>query len=1099
MRIAILLVAGVAVLGLAWWLLQGEDPVADPHALPASVDDAALDEHNRGIAQMGRFDFAAAVAVLEPLSAAHPDWLDCRIDLGIALLNRSRPDTKDLDRALAIMLDVLRLRPGDLRARQCTGILLSYRGLHAKALPYFEAVATADPEDGHAANFAGDCLYQMDEPEASLRWYEEARERDPYLRTAYYGAFRAHRALGRVKEAQAALATFQRMEINPQSRVAEIKYTRMGRHALVRGVRRDQPPTRVPEGPVFADAVGLPELGVEVFRAGEAPAAGAADLDGDGSTDLFLCGSAGSRVYLRRDDAFVPQPDHPLAAVADVRCALFGDVDNDGRVDAYLCRKGPNELWMRGDGDTWTRADAGADGGAHDTRDGALLDVDHDGDLDIVLLHGDAPFAVLANRLDGSFAPLPEAAGLRGRDAPASGLVACDLDRDRDLDLVFLHASGGHEVFRNDRLWRWEAAGDAYAALAAAPGHAGVATDADADGLPEITLAGPEGLVQLRRDDEGAWRRAARADGAAASLAVLDADGDGALELLVAHASGWRLHDPEGLGATEIGGAGARPALVHWGAAAGYGLLTFDDAGTPRWHAPGPGRHAQAALLFSGLHHESDQMRSNADGRGVRVAVRLGTTWTVHDTYRPNTGPGQSRQPLAIGLAGRERIDFVRLLWSDGLLQTETDLAPAHLLRIEETQRQTSSCPVLFAWDGSKFAFVTDLLGVGGVGFWVAPGTYAPPAPQETLLLPPGTLVPNDGRLHLKLGEPMEEACYLDHAALEQVDLPPGWHVTVDDRMAVLGLAPTGKLVFHRAPRMPATAVDQAGRDVRAALLEVDSKAAPAAPLDPRFIGRTEEHVLTLTFDAAIEKGPGPVWLLADGWIEYPYAQTLFSSWQAGAEYRAPTIEARGADGRWQTVHEQYGYPAGMPRRSAVPLPGLPSGTRMLRIRTTQEIYWDRLAIAYEEPCPEARRHGCALTQAELLFSGFARRTTAPQRLPHYDYADRPPLWDARHQRGFHTRFGPVEELVTATDDAVVIFGPGEEVDMRFAAPRAPVPDGWSRWSVLRTTGWCKDMDMFTKDGETVGPLPVRAASGEAHPARARLHPKYQTRYRSGR
>ena len=88
----------------------------------------------------------------------------------------------------------------------------------------------------------------------------------------------------------------------------------------------------------------------------------------------------------------------------------------------------------------------------------------------------------------------------------------------------------------------------------------------------------------------------------------------------------------------------------------------------------------------------------------------------------------------------------------------------------------------------------------------------------------------------------------------------------------------------------------------------------------------------------------GDPMLIADGWVEYPYSQTSFAAWQAGATYDAPTIEARLADGTWTTVLEQIGYPAGMPRRMSLPLVGLPAGTTAIRIRTNQEIYWDRLS-----------------------------------------------------------------------------------------------------------------------------------------------------------
>ena len=63
---------------------------------------------------------------------------------------------------------------------------------------------------------------------------------------------------------------------------------------------------------------------------------------------------------------------------------------------------------------------------------------------------------------------------------------------------------------------------------------------------------------------------------------------------------------------------------------------------------------------------------------------------------------------------------------------------------------------------------------------------------------------------------------------------------------------------------------------------------------------------------------------MIDGWVEYPYAQTVFAAWQAGAPYLAPTLEARDGDGRWHVVAREFGYPAGMPRRMTFPLPAAP-------------------------------------------------------------------------------------------------------------------------------------------------------------------------------
>ena len=74
--------------------------------------------------------------------------------------------------------------------------------------------------------------------------------------------------------------------------------------------------------------------------------------------------------------------------------------------------------------------------------------------------------------------------------------------------------------------------------------------------------------------------------------------------------------------------------------------------------------------------------------------------------------------------------------------------------------------------------------------------------------------------------------------------------------------------------------------------------------------------------------------------------------------------------------------PCATRRRMSVPLPNLPVGTRALRITTNQEIYWDRLAVVYAEPFPEAIRRQLSLGAARLRTSGFALRPKLPQPRP---------------------------------------------------------------------------------------------------------------------
>ena len=76
---------------------------------------------------------------------------------------------------------------------------------------------------------------------------------------------------------------------------------------------------------------------------------------------------------------------------------------------------------------------------------------------------------------------------------------------------------------------------------------------------------------------------------------------------------------------------------------------------------------------------------------------------------------------------------------------------------------------------------------------------------------------------------------------------------------------------------------------------------------------------------------------------------------------------------------------------------------------------------------------------------------------------------------GFHTRFGDVLPLLTATDDRYVIMNAGDELALRFTeAP--PLPPGMVRDFVVIGDGWVKDGDFNTTFSRTVLPLPTHAS-----------------------
>lgn len=1085
--------------------------------------------YNRGVGLMGQFKYDEAVKVFEQLKDSAPDALasEVQVDLAIAFLNRRQGD--DLVRSAGLLDQVGKADPGNLRAPYCRALLDFNDGKTGAARELFQQVATGDPQDSYALYYVGQCLFSGGDYAAALDHYDQAQRIDPYLRSAYYGAFQAAQRLKDKQRARASLADFQRLATNPRARLAELKYTRMGPKATVRLPESlMQKPAPLPAGPLFGNPTPLPIKQLETeplnwrtfdsFDSGETPTTiTIADIDGDGSTDLFLAGAielpggaAGNAILLWKQKHYVTANELPLAAVSDVTAALWGDYDDDGLMDLYLCRRGPNQLWRQAEKNVWkdVTKKTNTDAGDHRTTDGALYDLDHDGDLDILLANSEAPVQVLNNDRNGSFREISGEIGIGAESHDARQVVLADLDSDDDADILVLKDKPPHVVYRNDRLWRYEPA-DGFDQLLQAELSAITAIDTDVDGHIELFSIGTKGVQQWSPTVKGEWQPKSLAgsqsdgrDRADAQIGLVDVDGDQQHELLTYAAGGWKLTTLSGKTLLESPSdeSVAAPGILT--ISRGPELIACRSGKAPLIWPAGKGRHQFALLQMFGRTDKALEMRSNSSGIGVKGVARLGTNWVAIPETQPYSAPGQSLQPTAIGMGTAAKIDFIRLLWPDAVSQTELDLKPGKLHKIAETQRQAGSCPLLFVWDGQQYTFVADLLGAGGIGFNLGKGEYYDARPTENFLLPAGLLQPREGRMVLKLGEPMEEICYFDAIRLVAIDVPPEWNVTLDERFGASEPLPTGETRFYRHVLLPIAAVNDRGKDVLAELTDRDGRAAPLDRTDRRFIGLTNPHSITLTFDSPLDQLADP-FLVFDGWVEYAYSQTAFAAWQAGSEYVEPTIEAMGADGKWQPVFKRFGYMAGTPRESSVPLnpKKLPEGTRALRISTNMQIYWDRFRIVDVQHCPLAKRTEMPLASATVGDVGFSTRRLGEQRYTVYDYTARPPFGDTRHPSGFYTAFGDATELVHQTDDALAIIGPGEELHLEYKAPDTEPPAGWTRHWLVEADGWCKDADLFTQNSGTVEPLPKRKpAAGTALSERSeKLHKVYNTRLMGGR
>jgi len=167
---------------------------------------------------------------------------------------------------------------------------------------------------------------------------------------------------------------------------------------------------------------------------------------------------------------------------------------------------------------------------------------------------------------------------------------------------------------------------------------------------------------------------------------------------------------------------------------------------------------------------------------------------------------------------------------------------------------------------------------------------------------------------------------------------------------------------------------------------------------------------------------------------------------------------------------------------------------RRVRLRTTMEIYWDRLAWAAGRDDTTTEIHRLDAETADLRYRGFSAVRQESRRhpeIPIYDsLAATTPIW--RDLVGYHTRFGDVRELTEQTDDRYVIMNAGDELHFRFPAPPPP-PEGWTRSFVLVGDGWVKDGDYNTGYSTTVRPLPYHGQTDyDEPPGRLEDDPVYQ-------
>ena len=818
---------------------------------------------------------------------------------------------------------------------------------------------------------------------------------------------------------------------------------------------------------------------------------------GDDQT-VQVAGTAGGTLSFPSGSDAVPPSAHAILAI---------DWDYDFRMDLVLAGGGGLRLFRQTDDGTFADVtlealDASVTG--MDCFGVWAADIDMDGDLDVVVGPRDLPNVVLRNNGDGTFLtmrPFPNVTGARG-------FVWADLDLDGDPDAGLLDAEGAVHVFRNEqggsfRPWPTPAELGAVAGITVG--------DLNADGLLDLIALEADGTVQSlsATGDQRAWvlqpvttwaTMPAEAPAGASRLFLADLDNNGGLDLVGSGPTGTQVWLSDEVGELR---PHAEPDLDTFSVAdlSSDGLLDLVGLADGRPVAligQSPRAYHWQVIRARATQAAGDQ-RINSFGVGGEIEIRTGLLVQKQIL----TGA-----PVHFGLGTRTRIDVARIVWPNGVMQAEFDLAADQ--EVVATQRLKGSCPWVFAYDGTGMQFVTDFLWRSPLGLRInAQDTAGITQTEDWVKIRADQLTPKDGLYDIRITGELWETHFVDHLALMTVDHPTDLEVFVDERFAAHA-SPSMAIHAMQRPQPVARAWDDMGHDVTDIVHARDGRYLGTFGRGA-YQGITRDHYVEIDLGDA-EPNDAQLWLLAQGWV-YPTDSSINLAIAQGTQTqpRGVALEVRDATGEWVVVYPDLGFPAGKNKTMVIDVTGVfhKGQARRLRLRTNLEVYWDWLAygVGVERGAVVTRRLDPAT--AELRYRGFSRTSQAgphSPEVPHYDQiANTTQRW--RDLTGYHTQFGDVQPLLAQVDDRYVIMNAGDELQALFPAP-APPPAGWTRDFVLMGDGWEKDGDFNTAFSKTVRPLPSHDAPTYRQPSGPftlendpvyRLHPDdwqtYHTRF----
>jgi len=1060
--------------------------------------------NNLGVAMMNQQLMEKAVVKFDAAYKLDPSMSTAALNKGIALLSQ-----QTLPEAEASLQQAAAQDPKNPRVWYNLGLVHRGMAKNTEAIADFLKVLQIDPTDPDAYYFLGTFYSQQQDYPKAIDAFQQALKINPLHASAEFGLARALQRSGNADEARVHLKKFEHLTRDKISAPITLTYGEQGRYSVAQDVIVNEPAVGAMI-PVKFVPQALGAAGTATERS--ASTGGGIcmiDVDGDGQYDVVSLAEGDSAVKVFRslgEGRFKEEPAGQFGLALKgkgVSCAV-GDYDNDGKNDLAVALADRVVLFHNEGGGKFTDVTAKVGITPHNEPAGmTFVDYDHDGDLDLFVtgkriggVQDTTDNVVWRNNGNGTFTNWTKEAGFAAEGATTS-VVLSDINNDRAVDLVVTGTSGAPTVYLNQREGLFKAT-PLYDTAGLAPTAGIYIFDFNKDGWMDVALthAGAPGISLWRNVDGKSFERvplpmtdATRGWG----ITAVDFDNDGWIDLaaVVETAKGSEVRVFRNKGAQGFEDVSAslgldKLKLTSPRSVIGGDLdndLTADlvvtqlGAGPVVLHNDGGNKNHALRIDLKGL-------ADNKTGLGTKVEVFSNGSWQKFEAAGGAGYLSQGPPQILAGLGKNTNADIVRMLWPTGVLQDEIDVAVNKPMSFLELDRRGSSCPTLFVWNGEKYEFITDVIGAGVIGHWISPTSKNTADPDEWVKIDGSKLRAKDGYMSVRFGEPMEEVNYIDQLRMVAVDHPVNVDVYPDERFLDNPPFASGKTVATSAPRVPAGAWDNDGRDVLQLLSARDHKYVRDFTNLP-YAGFANTH--TLTLDLGMWTPQNPLRLFLSGFIEYFSATSMYAAWQAGLQPMSPTIEAQLPDGTWKRVVEDMGFPAGLPRTITVDLTSkLPAGAHNIRITTNLQIYWDQVLVD-NGPAREStvRTTELPLAAATLGFRGYPRQVdgeTPGDLTYHYEQASTTGPFS--RFRGSYTQYGDVTSLLTSIDNHFAVFGTGEDIDAEFDAAALPsLPAGWKRDYFFYANGFVKDMDFYEAIPFTVAEMPFHGMSTYPYPA----------------